>query len=133
VKPTDNLCVENIPGKPIKYQNPFLTMSPNNAATNVKQPAQKKPRTSPNAMFAASARSRKKTLKTIFLEIIKDEKDLKKNLSMRTRKFIIEQAMVKYGGAESISGDTRKEVIEFMVEKSKNLSVNVATAKYKSI
>ena len=76
--------------------NSPTTMRSPTAAASPSQPAQKKPRRSNDAMFAASLKSRKKTLKNILFEVIKENPDVKKGLALRTKKAIIDKAMQQF-------------------------------------
>jgi len=102
------------------------TMSTPKAAPPSSQPAQKKPRHESDAMFAASMRSRKKTLKIILLEVLKKNPDIK-GLAMRTKKLIIDNALMEFHRATDIYGDKRKEIAEMMLEQAKSFIIKTAT------
>jgi len=103
-------------------------MSTSKPAAAASQPAQKKARHMTDAMFAASMRSRKKTLKIILLEVLKANPEVKKDLAHRSKKAIIERALVQFHSATNIIGDKRKEIYEMMLEDAKNFVLCSAAA-----
>ena len=94
-------------------------MASKNTADPMVPPTPKKARVATDAMVIASMKSRKRVLKLILNDVMKENREIKKGLCFATKKCIINRAMDDFNCGMEMTGDKRKDVYDFMVNLAK--------------
>ena len=101
-------------------------MASKNLADPMEPPTPKKARVADDAMIIASMKSRKRILKLILNDVMKENREIKKGLCFATRRCIINRAMDDYNCGIEMTGDKRKDVYDFMVNLAKFYIISAA-------